>query len=453
MSHFYSFKIWPKNKLSRLSRLLPPTILLIALSLSGAMTVPTIVPLAHGQTTQSSTLFLFPGNVTTLAPLYTLLTFYVNVSNIPSSTPMSGWDIVVAVADPTVLKPVTINPIENFGGTLSVVSNCVNTSGTGCGSSDTFGVAHFAAATLFGPYVSGNDTLFSITFNSTATSGYTSISIQRDQGASASLISDSSGAEIPVDVNGAVYGSPAAAPVAVFSWSPETPYAGDPVTFNASLSYVLGGGIITAYRWPSLTTTKPFATLIFAQPGNYTVTLTVKDDKGHLSLPVSHVITVKQRSIIDLELSGLVLSQYYRIVPGTQVAITTTVTNNGTQTVDSFNLTLKLNDKILATIKNTTSLSLQQRALSTYTWDTTGLKPDTYTISATVITLPGDNKTRDKTNYVDIGIIQPREASLIPIGMLQLLVTIAVTGSAVGAVVYWLSQRHAARRRAEMEAL
>jgi len=366
---------------------------------------------------------------------------------------MSGWDIVVAVADPTVLKPVTINPIENFGGTLSVVSNCVNTSGTGCGSSDTFGVAHFAAATLVGPYVSGNDTLFSITFNSTATSGYTSISIQRDQGASASLISDSSGAEIPVDVNGAVYGSPAAAPVAVFSWSPETPYAGDPVTFNASLSYVLGGGIITAYRWPSLTTTKPFATLIFAQPGNYTVTLTVKDDKGHLSLPVSHVITVKQRSIIDLELSGLVLSQYYRIVPGTQVAITTTVTNNGTQTVDSFNLTLKLNDKILATIKNTTSLSLQQRALSTYTWDTTGLKPDTYAISATVITLPGDNNTRDKTIYVDIGIIQPREASLIPIGMLQLLVTIAVTGSAVGAVVYWLSQRHAARRRAEMEAL
>jgi PKD repeat protein len=426
--------------------------MLLALSLLGATAVPSVVPRAHGQSSPTPTLYLSPANTTTLPPPNTQVTFNVSVSNIPADPGLGGWDIIVSVADRTILDPFSITLIEHFSGTSTIFSNCVNGVGSSCGGSDGGGVAHLSVTGSSAP--SGNLTLFSVTFNSLATTGYTSISLELDVGSAAtSLISDPSGNPINADVKGAVYGNAASAPVAVFSWSPEIPYAGDAVTFNASLSYDPTGGKITTYYWPARTAVLPVTTLVFTSPGNQTITLTVKDDKGHLSLPVTHTITVKQRFIIDLNLSGVALSQYYGILPGTQVRITATVTNNGTQTVQSFNLTLKLGDQILAIIQNKTSLSLQQRAQSTYAWDTTGLRPDSYTIYAVVSTLQGDNDTQDKAVSVDVTIVQPREASPIPVGMLQLLIIAAITVFILGVAFYSQSQRRARRRQTQMEAL
>ncbi len=388
----------------------------------------------------------------TLAPLNTRVTFNVSVTNIPADTPLAGWDIDVVLDshDTSVLKPLSINLVETFSGSVTEFSHCI--SGIieqGCDGSDGPYVAHSATSSNIGPFPSGNLTLFSVTYNATAASGYASISLEQDFIAGASLISDASGNGINVSLSGAVYGNAANAPVAVFSWSPEIPYAGDAVTFNASLSYDPTGGKITTYYWPARTAVLPVTTLVFTSQGNQTITLTVKDDKGHLSLPVTHTITVRQKFIIDLDLSSVALSQYYGILPGTQVRITATVTNNGTQTAQSFNLTLKLGDQILAILQNKTSLSAQ----STYVWDTTGLRPDSYTIHAIVSTIQGDNNTGDKAVSVDVTIAQPREASPIPVEMLQLLIIAAITVFVLGVSYYSLSQRRARRRQTQMEAL
>jgi PKD repeat protein len=397
-------------------------------------------------------LYISPAN-STLAPQNSLVTFTVSISNVPSDTGLGAWDIVVAVGthDLSVLQPVSIALVENFSGTVDELSNCVGGHGQGCSGADGSFTAHSAATSLSGPYPSGNITLFSVTYKATGASGYTFISLEQDQGAS--LVSEPDGTPINVIVSGAVYGNAALAPVAVFSWSPLIPYAGDSVTFNASLSYDPSGGRITAYYWPSKTTTIPVATLIFPTQGNYTVTLQVRDDQGRISGTVSHIIKVNKKPITDLDLSGIALSQYFGISPGTQVKITPTVTNNGTVTVKFFNVTLKLGDQVLGILQNTANLTEQQRHQFSYTWDTTGLKPNSYTISAVVSTLPKDNDTQDKAVFVDVTIIQPMGASPIPVGMIQLLGIIAVTIAVLGVGSYSLSQRRIRKRQREMEAL
>ncbi len=266
-----------------------PTLTLI-LIVGSLVATPAAIRQAHAA--GPPTVFVSPGS-RPLAPLNTLVTFNVSVSNIPADTPLAGWDIVVAVGsyDQSVLKPVSIDLIETFGGTASEFSHCIAGVGIGCSGADGSFTAHSAASTLSNSYPSGNITLFSVTFNATGASGYTSISLEQDIGQS--LVSDPTGAAINVDVSGAVYGNAASAPVAVFSWSPFSPYIGEPVAFNATMSYDPSGGTVTTYFWPGRTTTLPVTTLVFFSPGNQSVTLTVKDDKGLLSLPTTHFINVR----------------------------------------------------------------------------------------------------------------------------------------------------------------
>jgi len=83
-------------------------------------------------------------------------------------------------------------------------------------------------------------------------------------------------------------------PVASFDWSPREPLAGETITFNASSSY--DDAYITRYRWNFgdgnvSITTEPLITHLYCQPENYTVTLTVTDDKGLIN-STSKVVTV-----------------------------------------------------------------------------------------------------------------------------------------------------------------
>lgn len=84
-------------------------------------------------------------------------------------------------------------------------------------------------------------------------------------------------------------------PVAIFTWSPLEPIRYQPVTFNASKSYDVGGTIIS-YEWSfgdgNITTvTNPIVFHTFTDPGNYTVTLTVTDN-DLLTNSTSHIVRV-----------------------------------------------------------------------------------------------------------------------------------------------------------------
>lgn len=90
----------------------------------------------------------------------------------------------------------------------------------------------------------------------------------------------------------------ATAPTALFTYSPPTPKAGDPVSFDGTGSHSNNtGGYIIQYDWTfgdGGTATGATPAHTYASSGTYTVNLTVKDDAG-LTGSVSHDVTVVKR--------------------------------------------------------------------------------------------------------------------------------------------------------------
>ena len=93
----------------------------------------------------------------------------------------------------------------------------------------------------------------------------------------------------------------AVAPTAAFTWSPASPPALDPVSFDGTGSHSNNsGGYIIDYQWTfgdGGTGTGPTPSHTYAAAGTYTVTLSVKDDAG-LTNAVSHSVTVVQRPTV-----------------------------------------------------------------------------------------------------------------------------------------------------------
>jgi len=85
-------------------------------------------------------------------------------------------------------------------------------------------------------------------------------------------------------------------PIADFWWTPYYPQRGETVTFNASSSTPDGGTIIS-YTWnfgdgtPIVQTDQPIITHVYAETGDYLVTLNVTDSEGRWDTE-THTITV-----------------------------------------------------------------------------------------------------------------------------------------------------------------
>ena len=85
-------------------------------------------------------------------------------------------------------------------------------------------------------------------------------------------------------------------PIADFWWTPYYPQKGETVTFNASSS-TADGGIIISYAWnfgdgtPMVQTDQPIITHVYAETGDYLVTLNVTDSEGRWDIE-THTITV-----------------------------------------------------------------------------------------------------------------------------------------------------------------
>jgi PKD repeat protein len=86
------------------------------------------------------------------------------------------------------------------------------------------------------------------------------------------------------------------APIADFWWTPYYPQRGETVTFDASASTPDGGTIIS-YAWnfgdgtPIVQTDQPIITHVYAETGDYLVTLNVTDSEGRWDTE-THTITV-----------------------------------------------------------------------------------------------------------------------------------------------------------------
>jgi PKD repeat protein len=84
-------------------------------------------------------------------------------------------------------------------------------------------------------------------------------------------------------------------PVASFTYSPEDPFLGEEMTFDASSSYDPDGGEITAYTWDfgdGNIASGEVVTHTYSEAGEYTVTLTVTDNDGLTDSILSEVNVV-----------------------------------------------------------------------------------------------------------------------------------------------------------------
>jgi PKD repeat protein len=95
---------------------------------------------------------------------------------------------------------------------------------------------------------------------------------------------------------------PKVAPIAVFTWFPGFPEAGQTVEFNASDSTPDGGSII-GYEWDFgdgtiQPVTQPITTHVFQSFGNYTVVLNVTDSDGFSGV-TNRSVTVVERPFAD----------------------------------------------------------------------------------------------------------------------------------------------------------
>jgi hypothetical protein len=168
---------------------------------------------------------LFDGNV--VVPGHAAGVIYVSPSSTPTSAtgsnitvqvqvanvdPFSGWDVWIRT-DPSVLKARTVTIqgnllAVNFSATMSLVSECVNEIGTGCGADDGIGIVHSGAAALGSRSLPPGPTsglLFTITYTVlNGGSGVSAIEITRQI-----IVNGVTGSIVPVDVSNGVYGSPA----------------------------------------------------------------------------------------------------------------------------------------------------------------------------------------------------------------------------------------------------
>jgi len=323
---------------------------------------------------------------------------------------------------------------------IIVFEECVDgTSLTGgnCGANDAPGVVTLSLA-ISGGFTPNptNGELFNVTFDVRGV-GVSEIHILQ------SLLANS-GNNIPTESfdgyfsNKSCNGPPCRPPFASFTVAPAVIRQGVPATFNASLSKSLNpGGTITSYSWTwgasgllGISTTVPVVRQTYPNAGNYTVILIVTDNYG-ISGSFSELIHITNK-IIDAGIASLDVEPVFNILAGTDVDIKATAHNFGTQL---WNITLSLfvERKLVNQTFYPNVLRFHDAPTLVYIWHTTGKTAGAYRIDASVDPQPGDNNTNNDFTSTYVQIIEPRQSSLVNLGLLPataLGIILIVAGSA-----------------------
>lgn len=245
-------------------------------------------------------------------------------------------------------------------------------------------------------------------------------------------------------------------PHAEFTYSPSAPGIGEEITFNASASYATNHNI-TQFTWDfgdgtyeiyvkdvNLTTT---TTHSYTQSGAYNVILTVMDDATPSALMSSFFDTTTMPLIwydlyatytppggvvvfatVDAAVVNVQVSKT-QVQAGETVDITATVRNFGVSSED-FDVTAQY-DEIEIGTESVTAIGPGETRTVDIIWDTTGVTPGVYTISAEA-TLEGDtNPANDRKLDGTVEVLASGSFGLSNEMIIGIIVVVVVAGIGV----------------------
>ena len=362
-----------------------------------------------------------------------------SIVNVPNSTPPGNYTLnitgdsgPIAHSASTVLTVTASNkpPIALF--TYSPLnptpqqqvffdgSSSYDQDGTVTSWSWNFGDGYFATGSAF--YRSfANAGSYTVTLTVTDNSGQTSSVLRIVQVVSGSV-------DIP--------------PVAIFYYYTPSPSTADNVNFYGGSSYD-PDGTITNYVWNFgdgsflLYGSNVYHT--FSNPGNYTVTLTVTDNAG-LTDSTSKTITVHAALAHDVGIQSLYFNP--QVAAQTQIVnVQVNLQNFGLQdenvTVTAYYDHHVIETRLMTLYRQNFCPSCTQYVF--FNWDTSGVTPGNYTISATVFL--ADDQNLSNNNYTSpymIKILPPPVLSVTPDNG-PTGTTVTVTGSGFPVPYYFQS--------------
>jgi PKD repeat protein len=248
-------------------------------------------------------------------------------------------------------------------------------------------------------------------------------------------------------------------PQVEFTHSPEIPLINQEVTFDASASSVAPARNITRYEWDfgdgtALNSTDPIVTHTYSASGTYEATLVVIDDAPATALLTAVFNTTTMPRIWyelysadsatiaiafghDIAVTNIQVSTT-EVTVGETVYINVTVENKGA-TPEDFKVVARYDETAIEE-KSVTALDAGSSITLSFSWDTTGVEPGVYTISAEAIDVedegnPQDNERIDGTVEVLSG------TTSFPIELVVAGVAIAIV--AIGGLYFFMRRRSA----------
>jgi len=203
-----------------------------------------------------------------------------------------------------------------------------------------------------------------------------------------------------VRINGTTVATP---PIALFTFSATSEYAGDPIAFDASVSRDTDGDV-ASYKWdfddgtPIVAEADPITTHVYASAGTYFVTLTVIDNQNLTDIATDTVAVSAKHDVAIVN----VTTSSNKVTMGELVSINVTVVNLGTET-EAFNVTVYYDNAIIGT-ESVANLISGASEILTINWETTNVDPDTYTIKAVASIITGEIDTKNN-EFIDDAII------------------------------------------------
>ena len=193
-----------------------------------------------------------------------------------------------------------------------------------------------------------------------------------------------------------VYG----APIANFTWIPQTPAVNETVMFDASSS-ITGGGQLVAYNWDfgdGLTASGETAEHTFANAMNYTVTLNVTDSNGSWNTTQAqvHVVSVGVHGVNVTDINAPTwVYQDILAIPNDCANISVVVSNLGNFPEDAW-VTLYYDIASNRSIgAYPVALDVGQNYILQFIWNTEGVPCGNYTLTAVATIANGSNTFTD----------------------------------------------------------
>jgi len=193
---------------------------------------------------------------------------------------------------------------------------------------------------------------------------------------------------------------PLSSPYASFTYSPPSPSIGEQVTFDASNSYDPDGQIVS-YIWnygDGTTGSGKVTKHIYNASGSYSVILRVTDDDGLNGTTTQYIYVLPSMLVHDIAITN-VEAFPTKVILSDPATILVTVENQG-NFKETFTVTVFYDDTIAAPPQTVTDLATKASITLNFTWNTTGIPIDDYTIRAQASIVFGEGDIGDNT-FVD----------------------------------------------------